>query len=83
MDRLRPNFVYTLSLTRSTLVLKIFVFRKFATELWPLIDVRIWFFLRTNQHSKTKVYMLIIIDKINIGIVNSCFFANLQQSYGP
>ena len=50
-DRMRRNFVYTLSLTRSTLALKIIVFHKFATELQPLIHVRIWILLnilRTN-----------------------------------
>ena len=65
---------------------QIIVFRKFATELWPLIDVRIWFLLnilRTNRQIETKFCIHTIIDKINISIVNLCFFANLQQSYGP
>ena len=57
-------------------VLLIFVFPKFATELWPLIDVRIWFLiniLRTNSQYKTKFCINITIDKIYVGIVNSCF----------
>ena len=58
-------------------------FGKFATELWPLIDVRIKFLLnilKTNRPIKTK---FIIIDKIYVVICKSLFFANLQQSYGP
>ena len=61
-------------------------FGKFATDLLPLIDVRIEFLfniLKTNRPIKTKFYKHIIIDKIYFGIVNRCFFANWQQSYGP
>ena len=61
-------------------------FGKFATELLPLIDVRIEFLFnisKTNRPIKTKFCKHITIDKINAGIVNRCFFANLQQSYGP
>ena len=61
-------------------------FGKFATELLPLIDVRIEFllnYLKTNRPIKTKFCIHIIIGKIVVGIVNHCFFANLQQSYGP
>ena len=50
---------------------------KFATELRPLIDVRIWFLLnilKTNRPIKTKFCIHIIIDKIFVGIVNHCFF---------
>ena len=51
-------------------------FGKFATELRPLIDVRIWFLLNiliTNRPIKTKFRIHIIIDKIYVGIVNHCF----------
>ena len=61
-------------------------FGKFATELRPLIDVRIELMLnifKTNGPIKTKFCIHIIIDKIYFGIVNYCFFANLQQSYDP
>ena len=61
-------------------------FGKFATELRPLIDVRIKFLLnilKTNRPIKTKFYIQIIIDKIYILICKSLFFANLQKSYGP
>ena len=34
-----PNFVCALVLTRSRLELLPVIFRKFVTELWPLIDV--------------------------------------------
>ena len=57
-------------------------FDKFATELRPLIDVRIEFllnFLKTNRPIKTKFCIHIIIDIIFFGIVNNCFCANLQQ----
>ena len=49
---------------------------KFATELLPLIDIRIEFLfniLKTNNSIKTKFCKHIIIDKIYFGIVNRCF----------
>ena len=61
-------------------------FRKFAIELGPLIDVRIWFLLnilRNNKQIETKFCIHIIIDKVYVGIVNLIFFLNLQQSYCP
>ena len=61
-------------------------FGKFATELRPLIDVRIKFLLnilKTNRRIKTKFCIHIIIYKIYVVICKSLFFANLQQSYGP
>ena len=51
-------------------------FGSFATELRPLIDVRIEFLLnisKTNRPNKTKFCIHIIIDKIYFGIVNHCF----------
>ena len=51
-------------------------FGKFATELLPLIDVRIEFLLnilKTNRPIKTKFSIHIIIDTIYFGIVNHCF----------
>ena len=51
-------------------------FGKFATELLPLIDVRIEFLLnilKTNKLIKTKFCINIIVDKIYFGIVNRCF----------
>ena len=51
-------------------------FGKFATELLPLIDVRIDFLFnifKTNRPFKTKFCKHIIIDKIYFGIVNRCF----------
>ena len=51
-------------------------FDKFATELPPLIDVRIEFLLnilKTNRPIKTKFCIHIIIDKIHVGNVNHCF----------
>ena len=61
-------------------------FGKFATELRPLIDVKIKFLLnilKKNRLIKTKFCIHIIIDKIYAIISKSLFFANLQQSYGP
>ena len=51
-------------------------FGKFATELRPLIDVRIWFLLnilRKNKQIETKFCIHIIIDNIYVGIENLCF----------
>ena len=51
-------------------------FSKFATELRPLIDVRIEFLLnvlKRNRPIKTKFCIHIIIDKIYFGIVNRYF----------
>ena len=41
MDRILPNFVYRLTLKIARLGLQSVKFCKFATELQPLIDVRI------------------------------------------
>ena len=54
-------------------------FSKFATELLPLIDVRMEFLLNileTNRPIKIKFCKLIITDKIYFGIVNHCFSQN-------
>ena len=51
-------------------------FGKFATELLPLINVRIEFLfniLKTNRPIKTKFFKHIIIDNVYFGIVNRCF----------
>ena len=51
-------------------------FGKFATELLPLIDVRIEFLLnilKTNGLIKTKFCIHIIINKIYFNIANCCF----------
>ena len=50
-------------------------FSNFATELLPLIDIRIEFLLnilKTNRPIKTKFCIHNIIDKIYFGIVNLC-----------
>ena len=76
MDRIKPNFVSTWLLTRSTLVLWIVIFRKFETELRPLIDVIIQFLfniLRMYGQNLIKFCIHIIIDKIYVGIVNRHF----------
>ena len=55
-------------------------FGKFATELRPLIDVRIEFLLnilKTSRLIKTKFCIHIIIDNIYFGIVNHCFFSQI------
>ena len=61
-------------------------FGKFETELLPLVNVRIGFLLnilKMNRPIKTKFCIHIIIDKFYFCIVNCCFFANWQESYGP
>ena len=55
-------------------------FGKFATELLPLIDMRIEFLLyilKMNRPIKTKFCIHIIIDKIYVVICISLFFPNL------
>ena len=67
MDRILLNFVYTLILIVARLGLKSVKFRKFATELRPLIDVRVSFLLnvlRTNGQNLSKFCIHINIDKI-------------------
>ena len=61
-------------------------FDKFATELLPLIEVRIGFLFnifKTNRPIKTKFCKHIIIAKIYCGIVNRCFFRKLAREFGP
>ena len=51
-------------------------FSKFATDIRPLIDVRIQFLfniLKTYRPIKTKFCKHIIIDKICFRIVDRCF----------
>ena len=63
-------------MTRSTLVSYIVIFRKFATELRPLNDVRIQFLfnnLRKNGQNLPKFCIHIINDKIYVGIENRHF----------
>ena len=53
-----------------------FEFWQIATELLPLIDIRIEFLLsilKMNRLIETKFCMHIIIDKIYFGIVIHCF----------
>ena len=61
-------------------------FGKFATELQPLIDVRIKFLLnilKTYRPIKIKFVYTLSLTRSTLLFVNHCFFANLQQSYGP
>ena len=52
MNRISLNFVYAFLLSLSRLGLLAVIFRRFLTELWPLIDVKISFSL--NIFSKNK-----------------------------
>ena len=55
-------------------------FGKFATDLRPLIDVRIKFLLnilKTNRPIKTKFCIHIITDKIYVVICKSLFFLQI------
>ena len=73
-----------LILTRSRLVLLPVIFCKFATELWPLIYVRILIYVKiefsfplnilwTHWQNFTKFYICFHIDKIYVGIVTHHF----------
>ena len=67
LDRILPNFVYALILTRSRMVLLPVIFCEFVTELGPLIGVRILFplnILRTNLLNFAKFCIGIDDDKI-------------------
>ena len=44
MDRISSNFVYALIMTRHRLRLLPVIFRKFAAELWPLIEIELEFY---------------------------------------
>ena len=62
-------------------------FGKFATELRPLIDVRIKFLLnilKTNRPIKTEFCSIhIIIDKIYVVICKSLFFLQIATELLP
>ena len=66
-ERVSPNFVNALILTRSRFGLLHIIFRTFLPELWPLIYAKILFLLnilRTNSQNFTKFCICIDIDKI-------------------
>ena len=78
------NFVYTLSLTRSSyrLVLKTVIFRKFATEYQPLIDVRNWFLiniLRMDGQNFTNFVYTLSLTRSMLFFVKRHFSKNLQE----
>ena len=81
MNTLAPSFLIGTSsfLQVSRTCMKAWMssnFGKFATELLPLIDVRIEFLLnvlKTNRPIKTKFCIHIVIEKIYFGIVYRCF----------
>ena len=61
-------------------------FGKFATELRPLIDVRIKFLLnilKMNRPIKTKFYIHIIIHKIYVVICKSLLFCKFATELRP
>ena len=81
MNTLAPSFLIgsSLFLQVSRTCIKAWMssnFSKFATELRPLIDVRISFLLnilKMYRPINTKFCIHIIIDKIDVGIVNVVF----------
>ena len=80
MNTLAPSFLIGSSsfLQVSRTCIKAWIssnFSIYATELLPLIDVRIEFLfniLKTNRPITAKFCKHIIIDKIYFGIVNRC-----------
>ena len=77
---IETNFVITVSLTKSTFRLLIVFLHKFATELWSLFDVRIYFFfniLRTNKPNETKFCIHIIFVEIYFGIIVKRYFLHI------
>ena len=91
MNALAPSFLNRsssfLQVTRTFMkALMSSNFGKFATEVRPLIDVRIEFLLnilKTNRPIKTKFCIHIIIGKIYVGNVNHCFSQICKKCYGP
>ena len=76
MNRILPNFIYALILTRSRLELLLIIFRAFVPVLWPIIYAKISFpfnILRTNGRNSTKFYIWIRIDKIYVRNVTHHF----------
>ena len=66
------KFVYSLTLIRSRLGLLHIIFGKFATELQPLIDVRISFPLnisRMNGQNFTRICIQINMERISVGFI--------------
>lgn len=45
-----PKFKYTLILARTKLQIKIDQFHKFLTDIWPLIDLKIFDFAQYPQN---------------------------------
>ena len=78
VDIIYQNILYALILNRSRLEWLLGIFRKFATELWPLIDVRVSLLLKIftkNGQNFIKFRICVGIDKIWVRIV-SRFSAN-------
>ena len=70
---IRPNFVYSLILTRSRFGSVCIKFCKFVRELWPLNVSFPLNILRTNGQNLTKFCIHFNIDKIKVGIVTCNF----------
>ena len=85
MDRITPNFIYALILSRYTLGLLHLIFCTFVPELWPLIYSKNLFLLnilRINGQILTKLYITIYTDKIYVGIVR-CHFLQFVRELWP
>ena len=82
MDRISPNFIYAIILTRSMSGLLHIIFCSFVPELWPLIYSKISLplnILRTNGQILTKLFIAIYTVKIYFGIV-SCHFLQICKT---
>ena len=76
IDRISPHFYYALMLTRSKLGLLPVIFRKFVTELLPLIDVIILFtrnIFRTNRYNFTKFYIAFTLRRFRLRLLPGIF----------
>ena len=77
MDRISPNLIYAITLTRSTLGLLHIIFGSFLPELWPLNYSKISFplnILRTNGQILTKPYKLYILTRSTLGLLAVIFY---------
>ena len=70
LDRISPNFVYAMILTRSRLGLLHVSFHTFVPELWPLIYAKIWFrSISSEQINKNFTKFCICIDIYKIQVL--------------
>ena len=84
MDRIAPNFIYAIILTRSMLGLLHISFCSLLPELWPLIYSNFVSaqYLENKWTDFDQTLLTIYTDKIYVGIV-SCHFHKFVRELWP